>query len=296
MVTISLCMIIKNEEEVIGRCLSTVHEFVDEIIIVDTGSSDKSKEIVKQYTDKIIDFKWIDDFSAARNASFSQATMDYIMWLDADDILLESDVNAFMKLKEELDPSIDMVMMKYNVAFDEEGNPTLSYFRERLMKRSMNYQWVSPIHEVITPLGNIEYSNIAITHKKMKSSDSNRNLDIFRKMIEKGMPFDARQQFYYARELYYHQFYQDAINEFHNFLDNEFGWVENKINACVDLANCCKAMNQPKKQLEALFHSFQYDLPRAEICCELGNYFLMDNQLKLAIFWYQQATNCHKNE
>ena len=71
MITISLCMIVKNEEKVLARCLDSIADLMDEIIIVDTGSSDNTKEIAKKYTDKIYDFAWIDDFSAARNYSFS---------------------------------------------------------------------------------------------------------------------------------------------------------------------------------------------------------------------------------
>jgi Glycosyl transferase family 2. len=78
-ITISLCMIVKNEELTLDRCLTSIKDAVDEIIIVDTGSTDLTKNIGKKYTDKIFDFKWIDDFSAARNFSFSKATMDYIL-------------------------------------------------------------------------------------------------------------------------------------------------------------------------------------------------------------------------
>ena len=89
MITISLCMIVKNEEDVLGRCLEGVKDIVDEIIIVDTGSCDTTKEIASKYTEKLYEFPWIGDFSAARNYSFSKATMEYIMWLDADDELLQ---------------------------------------------------------------------------------------------------------------------------------------------------------------------------------------------------------------
>ena len=74
MITLSLCMIVKDEEDVLGRCIDSVKSIVDEIIIVDTGSVDATKDIAKSYTDKVYDFKWIDDFSAARNFSFSKAT------------------------------------------------------------------------------------------------------------------------------------------------------------------------------------------------------------------------------
>lgn len=178
MISISLCMIVKNEEDVIGRCLECVKGVVDEIIIVDTGSTDSTIEIVKKYTNHIYHFNWVDDFSKARNYAFSKATKDYLMWLDADDIIFENDIINLKQLKNNLDTSVDMVMMKYNVAFDEYDNPTLSYYRERLMSRKKNYQWISPIHEVIPPSGNIIYSNIAIAHKKLHSSDKSRNLRI----------------------------------------------------------------------------------------------------------------------
>ena len=77
MATISLCMILKNEEKVLARCLDSISELVDEIIIVDTGSIDHTKEIASNYTSHIYSFPWCDDFSAARNYAFSKASMDY---------------------------------------------------------------------------------------------------------------------------------------------------------------------------------------------------------------------------
>ena len=87
MPTISLCMIVKNEELNIARCLDSVVELVDELIIVDTGSVDRTVEIASNYTSKVYSYLWKDDFSDARNYSFSKASMDYCMWMDADDIL-----------------------------------------------------------------------------------------------------------------------------------------------------------------------------------------------------------------
>src|SRR5690554_5754125 len=124
MITVSLCMIVKNEEDVLERCLNSVKGLMDEIIIVDTGSTDKTKEIARKFTDKIYDFEWIDDFSAARNYAFQQATKEYIFWMDADDVMVEQE--KFKRLKEELSSKVDAVSMLYHIAFDEYNNPTFS--------------------------------------------------------------------------------------------------------------------------------------------------------------------------
>ena len=96
---ISVCLIVKNEEDVIERCLESVKGFSDELIVVDTGSSDKTKEIVRKFTDKLYDFEWIDNFSAARNYAFSKAKCDYLFWLDADDIVMPEDAEKINNLK-----------------------------------------------------------------------------------------------------------------------------------------------------------------------------------------------------
>ena len=97
-------MIVKNEENVLARCLDSVKEIADEIVIVDTGSTDHTKEIVGRFTGKIDDFQWIDDFSAARNYAFSLATQEFILWLDADDFFAERDRQLLLDLKKTLGP------------------------------------------------------------------------------------------------------------------------------------------------------------------------------------------------
>ena len=94
MITVSLCMIVKDEEEVLDRCLSGMKDLVDEMIIVDTGSKDRTKEIAGRYTDKVFTFEWTDDFSAARNFSFSKASMEYCMWMDAKENTVSFRINC----------------------------------------------------------------------------------------------------------------------------------------------------------------------------------------------------------
>lgn len=289
-------MIVKNEEDVIGRCLKSVAELVDEIIVVDTGSTDNTKKIVSEFTNAIYDFEWIDDFGAARNYAFSKASCPYSMWLDADDIFLPIDREIFLKLKSELDTSINAVLMKYNTGFDENGNITFSYFRERIIKNNIGMQWVGAVHEVIPTIGKTQYSECAVTHQKLHPSDPDRNLQIFEKQIESGAKLDLRQQYYYGRELYYHKRFNDAINVFESFLVDNSGWLENKIDACIHCAYCYYGLGKDIEALEMLFKSFVYDIPRAEVCCNIGKHFFDRATYNQAIYWYERAYTCDLTE
>ncbi len=295
MPAISLCMIVKNEEMHIARCLDSIADLVDEIIIVDTGSEDRTVEIASGYTSKVYSYPWKDDFADARNYSFSKASMDYCMWMDADDVLEETQREKFLQLKQSLQPDTDIVMMKYHTSFDEAGRPSFSYFRERWIRNCSKYRWTGAVHEVIPPGGSILYSDIAICHKKMKAGDSDRNLRIYRKMIREGIVLDARQQYYYGRELYYHKEYKEAAAVFEQFLQSEDGWTENKIEACSVCAQCYFQMGQDQTGLAVLLRSMSYDLPRAELCCEIGKYFLEHGEYHTAVYWYETALHMPKN-
>ena len=289
-------MIVKNEENNITRCLDSIAELVDEMIIVDTGSVDKTVEIALNYTPKVYSYPWKDNFSDARNYSFSKASMDYCMWMDADDILEDSQKDKFLQLKQSLSPDTDIVMMKYNTAFDEAGTPSFFYFRERWIRNCSRYRWIGAVHEVIPPNGKVIYSHIEICHKKTKGGDSDRNLKIYQKLLANGELLEPRQQYYYGRELYYHKQYKEAVSVFEQFLDSEEGWVENKIEACSICANCYYQLGQERAALNILLRSMSFDLPRAELCCEIGKYFMEHGNYHNAIYWYETASSLSKNE
>ena len=180
MTTISLCMIVKDEEDVLARCLASAKEIADEIVIVDTGSTDHTKEIAGRFTGKIDDFQWIDDFSAARNYAFSLATQEFILWLDADDFFAEKDRQLLLDLKKTLGPTVDSVTMPYYLVVDQAGNPICSIRRNRLVRRSCGFRWIGAVHEYLEVGGTIINSEIAVRHKKEKIL-SDRNLRIYRR-------------------------------------------------------------------------------------------------------------------
>ncbi|MBC8059647.1 MAG: glycosyltransferase family 2 protein [Clostridiaceae bacterium] len=295
MISISLCMIVRNEEEILARCIDTIKDIVDEIIIVDTGSEDKTKDIAFSYSDKVFDFKWLNDFSIARNYSFSKATKEYVMWLDAGDILLENDRNKLIKLKQDMSSDVDIVMMGYNEEFDELGYVTRSCFRERLLKRINNYIWKEEVHEYIELTGKIITSDVSITRTTNRSNNK-RNLKIYRKMLLRGKRICPRSLYYYAKELCNDNKFDEAINYYNKFLQSSNDWIEDKINACYELAKCYKYRKDEKNQLEVLVDSIKYDAPRPEICCELGYLYKDKKEFYKAIFWFESALRVNKRD
>jgi len=289
MKTLGLCMIVKNEEDVIERCLSSCFSLFDEIIIVDTGSTDKTKEICKKYTDKIYDFKWVNDFSLARNYGIKHCSCDYFMWLDADDVITKENLERLKKLKQNLTDE-DIIMLKYDIAFDEQNNPTFSYFRERIIKNNKKFLFQDPVHEVITPSGKIVYSEISIEHRKIKENKPGRNLKIYESLDKTS--FSPRQIFYYARELYYNNKINKAITQFKKFLKYENAFIENKIDACKLLSNCYLIKNDIEKAKQILFYSFTFDLPRAEILCSIAYIYKNSEDYNKAIYYFNLASNC----
>lgn len=288
-------MIVKNEEDSIDRCLDSVQDLVDEIIIVDTGSTDKTKEIVRKFTNRIFDFEWVDDFAAARNSAFRLATKDFIFWLDADDLLQREDRKKFKELKELLDQSVDSVTMDYNLAFDEFENVTFSVRRNRLVKRENNFQWIGAVHEYLEVSGNILNSEVAITHSSLHH-DSDRNLRIYEKRLLQGEHFSPRDLYYYANELVDHQMYEQAICYYEKFLATEKGWIEDNIASCGKLADCYHEIGNKEREMESALRSFRYGSPRAEFCCRLGYHFLQQEDIQTAIFWYKLATQLERSQ
>ncbi|MCY6485792.1 glycosyltransferase family 2 protein [Clostridium aestuarii] len=293
MISISLCMIVKDEEKILERCLKSVGDLVDEIIIVDTGSTDNTKKTAYKFNSKVFDFKWIDDFSAARNFAFSKAAKEYILWLDADDVLLEEDRQKLKELKETLDTSIDSVNMIYNYAFDKNGNVILSFRRNRLVKRVNNFKWYGAVHEYLGVHGKIIDSDIHITHKREKFS-GNRNLKIYESRLKKGEELSARDIYYYANELYDHKKHDRAIEYYIKFLNRKDGWVEDKIAACGKISDSYYFTKNIEAAKKYCYKSFEYAMPRAEFCCKLGFCFLSQNKLNEAVFWYELATKLKK--
>lgn len=181
--TISLCMIVKNEGKNIAECLNSVREIADEIIIVDTGSTDNTKDIAKKFNAKVIDFKWVDDFSAARNESISHAAKDWILVIDADEILDKEGLKAIKELISDKESDAFLFLQKNYTdessiaGFVSEPHKKNSKtyagwygsFIARLFRNRKGYKFEGAVHELVEPSieekkGKIKATNISLHH------------------------------------------------------------------------------------------------------------------------------------
>lgn len=149
--SVSLCMIVRNEERNLAECLQPVAALFDQIVIVDTGSTDATRDVASRYTPHVVDFPWCDDFSAARNESLRHATGDWVMWLDADDRLRPADVAKLSGLLTTLDdqPRIYMMDTASPAFYECEGEWRVTH--PRLFRRVPGLAWRGRVHEQLVP-------------------------------------------------------------------------------------------------------------------------------------------------
>lgn len=289
--TISLCMIVKDEEKSLARCLDCVSDLVDEIIIADTGSTDATKEIAGRYTEAVYDFPWTGDFSAARNFVFSKATMEYIYSADADEVLSPENRQRFRLLKETMLPEIEIVQMKYAnqmqfgavYNFDEE-------YRPKLFKRKRDFVWEDPIHETVRLAPVVYDSDIVITHLQ-ECSHAKRDLASFRRHCREGVRLSKRLHGLYARELMLAGDAEDFVQAAGFFMES----AADPGRDGEEMAQaCCVAARAARLAGDAVTF-FKYtskviaEEACSEICCELGHFHEGLSDWEEAAVWYYNA-------
>lgn len=150
---LSLCMIVKNEEKLLSRCLESVKTLVDEIIIVDTGSTDQTKAIAQEYTEHVYDFIWINDFAAARNESLKYATGKWILILDADEYIEQYNHEELRKLlssRPEQKPEVFLLNILNLLGDGYDETQVLKSQGARLFANNGLIYYRQPLHEQLT--------------------------------------------------------------------------------------------------------------------------------------------------
>jgi tetratricopeptide (TPR) repeat protein len=208
---ISLTMIVKNEEANLARVLESARDIADELVVVDTGSTDRTVEIARAHGAKVCHFAWIDDFSAARNFAIEQASGDWILILDGDDVALETAPGA-LRAEVAAQPA-DVFFLRVPVRSpraDAQGFTVIG--SRRVFRRCPEIRWHNAIHEVLnhaslehTPI-EVGSASLTIDHvgyldmKHRRAERKNqRNLRILKQVLAAN-PNDARWPYYLAKE------------------------------------------------------------------------------------------------
>ncbi len=297
-------MIVKNEIKNLGTLLSQVLPIIEEVIVVDTGSTDGTLEllqelVVKHSNLKLHHFDWIDDFSAARNYSFSLATKEWLYWVDGDDQIIPDELKQF-KENNLVREDVDCWLLNYVYSSTPDGAPQLTLARERFIRRSRNPMWTGAIHESI-PIYHMKHefsAAMTIYHQRDKCGktfDYNRNKRILGKEYEKN-PNDARTAFYYGKELF------DAVDPagilvLEHYLTLPYKYICDHVGALFRLAKHYLVQKNHRKALDYAYeiYNLEHDRQRAEVYWIFGSVEQDLGNYQVAIDWYKRCLTCKPN-
>jgi len=212
--TISLCMIVKNEEQYLENCLKSVSNFVDELIIVDTGSVDSTIEIAKQFTENVFHFNWNNDFSKARNFSIKKATSDFILILDADEVI--SNPSRLLDLSNDVD------IYTLSIQNFQSNGSNYVHYANRIFKNNNLFKFNNRLHEqlnikdfeniVVKKMEILIYHYGYLSENEVKQDKRRRNFNLIKVEVdEHPNPYN----FYnLGREYFLKRDYEKALNQF----------------------------------------------------------------------------------
>lgn len=293
---LSLCMIVRDEEKSLPTVLDSVADHVDEIVIVDTGSKDKTKEVAKKYGAKIYDFEWVDDFSAARNFSFSKATGDWIFWVDADDEV--ENAQKLRKLCEMAQKHIHAIHLKYMYEWEQVGKKRViktTQVRERLIRNNGVYEWKGRLHETLIPkrqVGRVQNNEVIIWHladEDRRDRSLVRNIEILEKTaIEEKDDPDPRTYFYLASCYIDTLEYERAIGLLQLYLKLS-GWAEERSMAWCHIGSMRWVQDKPQEAKVAYLMAIGEYPKNPEPYVSLGQMLYEKEKYDEALHWLEMA-------
>lgn len=294
MVSLSLAMIVRNEAPNLPGVLADAAAFCDELLVVDTGSTDETRDVATAAGARVVEFPWIDDFAAARNASFDACTGDWVIWLDADDRVPPVVQDGIRRAKHDLlGPDLDAVWMPYRYHFDATtGECTFSLNRERIVRRAAGARWVGRVHEVID-LGaprSVTREDLYVEHRPQRPKDEQgrgRNLRILERAVADG-DRSARTLYYYANELRDHSRDDEALAVYQEYLALPAADWE-RYQALVSMSECAARCGCDDDAEDYLHEALSVDSSRSEAFLALGWRHFQREEWARALTWYSAA-------
>lgn len=284
-----------DEAEILERCLNSCKgDLFDEIVVTLGTPKDipELRAVAEKFGAKTFHFKWIEDFSAARNFSFSNNTSEYIMWLDADDIIKPEEYKKLLDLKPQL-KDLDIAVLNYVYSHDEKDKPVLVLPRERIVKNCDHIKWHDPIHEYMNlnvPANRLKRFNINVDHYRIRAHNPARNIEALKKIYE-SESCSERIKFYYGKELSDLGMWEKAIEVLEPYIDKGADFADNLTTACIKLSRYYLERNDLGKAKNYALKGIRYNPIYAECYVLLGTTFEQENDQDTAISYYKEALN-----
>lgn len=202
MPTLSCYMIVRDAEETLELALNSIARRVDELVVVDTGSTDQTRELARRFTDTVYSYPWRDHFGDARQYALAQCTGDWTVFLDADDELVGAE--TLRPLVEQAPDHIGMYLLRYITGRTPDGEVTQEFWRERVVRRELCH-WVGRVHEVLLPVTATHYARhegAYVEHRRTGGGlqSLQRNIRLLELSLAEA-PDDTRTMFYLGRDL-----------------------------------------------------------------------------------------------
>jgi hypothetical protein len=288
---LSVVLITKNEEELLGQCLESLQGVGDELIVVDTGSTDRTIEIAESFGAKIGRFPWIDDFAAARNYAESLCSGQYLYWQDADEILLEGK-EAMRRIVEE--GKEDGLAPKMIFKRDGTGVPASTFYRQELLhKHNGAWRWHGAAHNWLTGPIRTAAPQIVVEHLDRPGGDRPNHTDIFDALQKNLEDPDApleRSLFYLAREHYYKSHYHQALALIALMLQSPVSWPVQRARGCIIAGDCWRALGNQDAAADAYLRATGECATAAEPFFCLGNLRYEQKRWQEAAAWFKAST------
>jgi tetratricopeptide (TPR) repeat protein len=265
---LTLCMIAGNEEERLGKCLDSVQGLVDEIVVVDTGSTDRTVEIAESYGATLGYFPWNDNFSDARNASLELATGDWIIWLDPDDLMPRE---MFPKIREAMRQGLGK-KKAYFWILDDQGYEPVTCLQLRLFPNLDGVEFRQPVHEQLAPslteIGvTCEPTDIRVVHTGYTTPEvvrgkQDKYLGIMERWLE-GHSNDYIVRSHVAQTLYIHGRLDEAVAHYHQIIEDSACHADHNLiietTARLFLGRCYIRQERYDEALENLQRAYELD-------------------------------------
>jgi glycosyltransferase involved in cell wall biosynthesis len=299
---VSICMIVRDEEPLLARCLESFAGAYDELVVVDTGSVDRTPEIAREHGARVERFEWRDDFAAARNFSCSFARGEWVFTPDGDEVLQPDGVGEKLAgWLRRMPERFDKLLVEQRTVV--RGETVASLFVDRIFRNRPDLRWKYRIHEVIeTPAERTAMTRDChllhdVAHKRrddLRVGEERERMYLRALSLDiEDHPGDPRPVFYLAETLHGAGRHAEALQEFERYFElSEGSEPPRRAAAFRDAAAAAGASGDDARRRTYLYRSLEQDWRQAETYRALGELAMHHGNREEATHWLDVAARC----